>query len=656
MKGYLPKALAIYAVTYIVLFGGWLGSIPPQTGCFPEQLKFLALGTFAGWFVCWVVGLATVYFWAKPVHGALENLGALGDAELKFAARRNLKLPQLAAILIGVLATVYEIIGIGLFMSNDVGAIATSSLPITYLTAIGILPLIVFVMIGSLANARVEVFYQEFMRRGIVFEGVGKSLGRMLSFMLVSVAITAVSWLTANGYFESLHHIKAESENYMLAMQDYAISDLNGGSLDDLKPVVDRLNASGMASFFVADRDGRMLYNPQGAEIFNARWEDINQAVRDGFAANKADSLYENYHEQMLAWTPAGRELVLGSTDSLIKRLKTFGQFWMITIQVLLASLGIMAVVVWALYASLVRPLRNMALRLRDLASGDGDLTVRLPVQTGDEVGQTSEGMNAFIHKLESLMSGITRSADIVRDATVEVASGAQQISGSAQDQAASVEEISATIEQLAATIKHVESSAASGNQKSAEVERTVSSGTALTGEMTGSMAEIHEASQKIKNIITTVNDVAFQTNLLALNAAVEAARAGEHGKGFAVVAAEVRSLAQRSADSSAEIQELISDIVSKVEVGNQKSTQVGEAMQAISAQLGDFTNIMKEIATASTEQSSGVDEINRAITNIDSSTQVNASTVEELASTATNLKQETADLSRSVSRFKVSE
>jgi methyl-accepting chemotaxis protein len=174
--------------------------------------------------------------------------------------------------------------------------------------------------------------------------------------------------------------------------------------------------------------------------------------------------------------------------------------------------------------------------------------------------------------------------------------------------------------------------------------------------ELVRGMREISDASKKIGDIITTVNEVAFQTNLLALNAAVEAARAGEQGKGFAVVAQEVRALAQRSADASKQIKALIEDTVGKISAGDVMVKKSGESLEQIIKHIHELSQVMEEIAAASNEQASGVDELNRAVTQIDTSTQQNASTVEELASTSDNLMSEAKELSSTVARFKVSE
>jgi methyl-accepting chemotaxis protein len=303
----------------------------------------------------------------------------------------------------------------------------------------------------------------------------------------------------------------------------------------------------------------------------------------------------------------------------------------------------------------IARRARDISAGMMDIAQGDADLSKRLPVLSTDEVGEIASWFNSFVANLEEVITKVKNSSVHVDTATQEVAAGAQGLSQATQEQASSIEEVAATIEQMTSSIKHNAENASDGRQKATDMVRMANQSGDAAQELVVGMSEISAASKKIGDIIVTVNEVAFQTNLLALNAAVEAARAGEHGKGFAVVAEEVRALAQRSADASRQIKALIEDTVGKISAGDIMVKKSGESLEQIIKHIQELSQVMEEIAAASSEQASGVDELNRAITQIDTTTQQNATTVEELASTSDSLSNEAQDLATTVARFKVS-
>ncbi len=293
---------------------------------------------------------------------------------------------------------------------------------------------------------------------------------------------------------------------------------------------------------------------------------------------------------------------------------------------------------------------------LQLIAQGQGDLTKRLPVESRDEMGELASWFNRFVEYLEEVIIRVKNTAELMDTSTQEVAAGAQGLSQATQEQASAIEEVAATIEEMTSSIKHNAENASDGRQKASDMVRMANMSGESAQELVKAMGEISSASKKIGDIIITVNEVAFQTNLLALNAAVEAARAGEHGKGFAVVAEEVRALAQRSADAARQIKALIEDTVNKISSGDTMVKKSGESLEQIIKHIQDLSQVMEEIAAASSEQATGVDEVNRAVAQIDTTTQQNASTVEELASTSDSLSNEAQELADTVSRFKVSQ
>ena len=209
-------------------------------------------------------------------------------------------------------------------------------------------------------------------------------------------------------------------------------------------------------------------------------------------------------------------------------------------------------------------------------------------------------------------------------------------------------------MQQLTEAVRQSADAAAQANQLSGSAAEVAQRGGAVVGLVVSTMNEINASSQKINDIIGVIDGIAFQTNILALNAAVEAARAGEQGRGFAVVASEVRSLAQRSAGAANEIKELISASVEKVESGSRLVRDAGATMDEIVASVQRVSNIVAEITTAANEQSQGIGEVNKSVTQLDHMTQQNAALVEEAAAAATSLEQQALGLQTSVSTFKL--
>jgi len=298
-------------------------------------------------------------------------------------------------------------------------------------------------------------------------------------------------------------------------------------------------------------------------------------------------------------------------------------------------------------------PLARIAAALERLA--EGDLTVSLELDTKDEVGRMAEVFNRVVSKLNHSMHEVSENAEAANSSARQLAAAASSIASGAQEQAASLEETSASLEQITATVRqsadnaHQASQLASGSRESAE------KGQEVVKNAISAMEEINAASAKISDIISTIDEIAFQTNLLAVNAAVEAARAGEEGRGFAVVASEVRSLAQRSAGAAKEIKVLIQDSLRKVETGSALVNRSGDTLMGIVGSVKRVTDIVGEIAASSAEQSTGVEQVNTAVTQMDQVTQSNSAQTEELSATAQALSEQSSSLLDLVGRFTLS-
>lgn len=307
------------------------------------------------------------------------------------------------------------------------------------------------------------------------------------------------------------------------------------------------------------------------------------------------------------------------------------------------------------LMKKLTHSVGSMSLMLKDMAKGKGDLTKRLKVTGIDEVGELARWFNEFVEDLQEIIGRMRETSLQLHQAIEEVSSGSQGLSQATQEQSSSVEQISASIEEMNATIKNNADLIREGKDTSQAITKLIDRNKEVFSQLMKAIDEISHDSRKIGDIVVTVNEVAFQTNLLALNAAVEAARAGEHGKGFAVVAKEVRALAQRSADAAKEIHDLIDMTVGRIKTGDEMMKKTSDSLEEIMSRLEFFFGMMDVINAASIEQTQNISELSQAITQIDSSTQHNASTVEELAGTLDNLRIEATVLAKNVKQFKTS-
>ena len=408
---------------------------------------------------------------------------------------------------------------------------------------------------------------------------------------------------------------------------------------------------------FIMDTEGQCIYHPMaqynGNKSLYETYDFIRNAVnqRQGYVKFEIEGrkmwghLVYNKDLNWIMWGTAFEDEIFTKVNTLKTQMYIF--FFFVSVIIIIA-------VSWVA-TKIARTADDISNKMMDIAQGEADLSVRLPVLSQDEVGDIAHWFNEFVSKLEEVIISVKLAAIQVDSATQEVSAGSQGLSQATQEQASAIEQIAATIEEMTSSIKQNASNASDGREKAKTMVKMASTSGEASQALVVGMSEISNASKRIGDIIVTVNEVAFQTNLLALNAAVEAARAGEHGKGFAVVAEEVRALAQRSAEAAKQIKNLIEDTVNKIGAGDDMVKKSRESLEEIITYIENLSQTMDEIAAASSEQASGVDELNRAIAQIDNTTQQNSSTVEELASTSDNLSTEAKDLAKTVGRFKVS-
>lgn len=288
-------------------------------------------------------------------------------------------------------------------------------------------------------------------------------------------------------------------------------------------------------------------------------------------------------------------------------------------------------------------------------AAVDSDLTQRIPLEGKTELLEIlCSGINSLIDNMADIVGQIKIAAEEISTGANEISTGNSDLSARTEQQAANLEETASSMEELTSTVRLNADNAKEANLLAEKAATVAVGGGELIQQVVATMSSINESSQKIADIIGVIDGIAFQTNILALNAAVEAARAGDQGRGFAVVASEVRTLAQRSANAAKDIKGLISDSVKKIESGNTLVGKSGETMKEVVSSIKRVNDIMSEIASASAEQSTGIEEISNAVSQMDEMTQQNAALVEEAAAAAESLQSQANQLTQRVAVFRV--
>ncbi|WOB10129.1 methyl-accepting chemotaxis protein [Piscinibacter gummiphilus] len=321
------------------------------------------------------------------------------------------------------------------------------------------------------------------------------------------------------------------------------------------------------------------------------------------------------------------------------------------------ASLGVVVAATGAagayLFHSIVKPLRSTVSLASRIAAGD--LSAQVSSTRSDEIGAVLRALTQMNINLRATVSDVREGIGLMTRATAEIASGTQDLSARTESQASNLQETASSMEEMNATVRNNSDVARQASDVAAGASRAAETGGSAVGEVVATMDGISRSSKQIADIIGVIDSIAFQTNILALNAAVEAARAGEQGRGFAVVASEVRSLAQRSAQSAKEIRALISESVDQIDTGARLVNAAGSTINDVVAQVRRVNELVNHIAGASHEQSSGIEQINQAVTTLDHMTQQNAALVEQSTASAEHLREQAARMAEAMSVFKLS-
>ncbi|MCA1325904.1 methyl-accepting chemotaxis protein [Herbaspirillum sp. alder98] len=389
-------------------------------------------------------------------------------------------------------------------------------------------------------------------------------------------------------------------------------------------------------------------------KVYLSSRDEINKAKAGG-NAEEADRVLEKvFVPAATAYQDAMRALVelqraeIDATAKEIDAIAANSRLLIMVLEGLILLLGVVSARFLTL--GITRPL-DAAVGISQRVA-QGDLSGEVAVRSRDETGQLLHSLNTMNSNLRGIVSNVRSGTDTITTASAEIAAGNLDLSSRTEQQASSLEETASAMEELISTVRQNADNARQASQLAVSASEVAEQGGGVVSQVVQTMGSINDSSKKIVDIISVIDGIAFQTNILALNAAVEAARAGEQGRGFAVVASEVRSLAQRSASAAKEIKQLINDSVSKVDDGSRLVEQAGNTMHEVVTSVRRVTDIVAEISAASAEQTSGIEQINHAITQMDQVTQQNAALVEQAAAAAASMQNQADGLARLVSVF----
>lgn len=399
-------------------------------------------------------------------------------------------------------------------------------------------------------------------------------------------------------------------------------------------------------AFFRAIQETRGKYlvlRKEGLEMAEqGKYENMSEFISTRFMP-----VTQEYNKTLHSLLELQNEII-NDTHASIKKASHLTE--LVIVLSVLFGIVLGSLIAWYITRSITRPLKE-AVTVATRAA-QGDLTTVVNVHSTDELGQLMSALKEMVSELGSTVLKVKHGAESISVAADQIDAGNQDLASRTEEQAAGVVETAATLEQLTSTIKSTADNVRRVNELFTETGQVVKINSDRMHEVSAAMEAIHKGAEKMGDIIAVIEGIAFQTNILALNAAVEAARAGEQGRGFAVVAGEVRTLAQRSSASAKEIRDIISASVSKIADGRGLVSQADNGMQEIVDTVSSVHTLVDEIARASHEQSEGITQINITMGQIDTTTQQNASLVEESSAASGSLKEQARILIESIRVF----
>ena len=499
------------------------------------------------------------------------------------------------------------------------------------------------------------------------------AFGFFIVLMVVSASLSLMSLNRANNGMQSIigndypTTVKANQliDNFQefISTQQLMLLDDQGTytaqSQQHLKAISERITVilGDLNNALPDGKSQRVLADIRGVrqQYLDSRYR-ILQAVQNNDRAGAIQEMMTNTLSLQQAYKAKVQELI-AIQDAEMQRAGTqvdgdFKTNRLMLIAITLFSVAMGSAIGWFIVRSITRPL-GKAVDFAE-AIAEGDLTRSITSHGKDETGLLLHALMEMKTRLLEIVQQVQSGSENISSAAAQIVAGNQDLAARTEEQASSVEQTAASMEQITATVKNTASHTGEATTLSADAATVVKSNGEMMKQVTSKMRLINETSNRMSDIIDLIDAIAFQTNILALNAAVEAARAGEQGRGFAVVAGEVRNLAQRSAQAAREIKSLIEDSVGRVEIGSTLVESAGETMGEIVNAVTRVTDIMGEIASASDEQSRGIDQVGLAVAEMDRVTQQNASLVEESAAAAAALEEQASRLTQAVAVFRI--
>lgn len=453
----------------------------------------------------------------------------------------------------------------------------------------------------------------------------------------------------------SLARIRSSEYTYLVTKDE---QDLNKAVEDGQKKIDLFRKQQAEYEKLISEPEEKIIYKEVTTQIttFFTDYENLISLVRQDNKEKATDELrvvyLSRYNELIKNLEKISEVNENGSkiSDSNADKIYHNSLYWIIGVAILSITLLVFLAVFIA--RLIVNPLKQAVNFSNSIASGN--LSQSIEALYKDETGQLINSLQLMNDNLKNIVTEVRTGVETIATASSQISSGNMELSGRTEDQASSLEETASAMEEISSTVKNNAENVQQVRKMSLEASKLAEDSGVMVNNLVNTMNDINQSSNKIVDIITVIDNIAFQTNLLALNAAVEAARAGEQGKGFAVVANEVRNLSKKSAEAAKEIKTLINDSVEKVQTGFNMVKKAGESMQTVVTSVSNVTTIVGDIANASKEQSNGITEINKAISQMDQVTQQNAALVEEAAAASASLNDQAVNLSKVVSVFKL--